>query len=188
VNDLANTAVRKVNIDLGAAGGVGDGAVDTIVINATQASDTITVTNNNGVVTVTGLAAEIDISHFEANDRLVINGLGGDDVITASGLSGMLLTANGGDGADVLVGSPGNDTLLGGAGDDVLIGNGGQDVLDGGTGANVVIASAVTAPGGGSLALLAQFAASNFAPSDAGQAAMPVAAQANQTPQLAIPH
>ena len=34
----------------------------------------------------------------------------------------MLLTANGGDGDDVLIGSAGNDTLNGGAGDDVLIG------------------------------------------------------------------
>ena len=188
VNDLANTAVRKVDIDLGAAGGGGDGVVDTIVINATQASDTINVTNNNGVITVTGLAAEIDISHFEATDRLVINGLGGDDVIIATGSSGMSFTADGGDGADVLVGSLGNDTLLGGAGDDVLIGNGGQDVLDGGTGNNVVIASAVAAPGGGSLALLAQFAASNFPPSDAGHAATPMMDQASQTPQLATPH
>ena len=62
------------------------------------------------------------ISSFDANDRIVINGLGGDDVIEASGLNGMLLTANGGDGDDVLIGSAGNDTLTGGAGDDVLIG------------------------------------------------------------------
>ena len=50
----------------------------------------------------------------------------------------MLFTANGGDGNDILIGSPGNDTLSGGAGDDILIGNGGQDVLDGGTGNNNV--------------------------------------------------
>jgi Ca2+-binding RTX toxin-like protein len=187
VNDLAKTAVKKVDIELGAAGGVGDGAVDTIVINATEADDGITVANNNGVVTVTGLAADIDISHFEANDRLVINGLGGDDVNTASGLSGIQFTADGGNGADVLVGSPGNDTLLGGAGDDVLVGNGGQDVLDGGTSANVVFNAPVQAPGG-NLALLAQFAASNFAPSAAGNAAMPPADQASQAPQLAMPH
>jgi Ca2+-binding RTX toxin-like protein len=57
----------------------------------------------------------------------------------------MQLTANGGDGNDVLIGSAGNDTLLGGAGDDVLIGNGGQDVLDGGTGNNVIIAGGAMA-------------------------------------------
>ena len=58
----------------------------------------------------------------------------------------MLLTADGGDGDDVLIGSAGNDTLLGGAGDDVLIGGPGQDILDGGTGSNVVIQAIVAAP------------------------------------------
>ena len=85
---------------------------------------------------------EVTISNFEANDRIVINGLGGDDAITASGLTGMLFTANGGDGNDVLVGSPGNDILTGGNGDDVLIGGAGQDVLDGGPGNNILIQSA----------------------------------------------
>ena len=51
----------------------------------------------------------------------------------------MLLTLDGGDGDDVLIGGAGNDTLLGGAGDDVLIGGPGNDTLDGGAGDNVVI-------------------------------------------------
>ena len=123
VNDLSKTDVNKVNIDLGGA----DGASDTVVINATNGDDAITITNNNGVVTVSGLGEDVTISNFEANnDRIVINGLGGDDVITASGLgTAMLFTANGGDGDDVLIGSAGNDTLTGGAGDDVLIGGAG---------------------------------------------------------------
>jgi Ca2+-binding RTX toxin-like protein len=146
VNDLSGTGVKQVNVDLGATGGGGDGQVDTIVINATNSDDVITVSNNNGVVTVSGLATQVTISNFEATDHLVINGLGGDDVITASGLgTGMLLTANGGNGDDVLIGSPGNDTLHGDAGDDVLIGGGGVDVLDGGPGNNTVI-NAATAP------------------------------------------
>ena len=103
----------------------------------------ITINNVNGVIIVSGLGAEIAITDFEAGDQLVINGLGGDDVIEASGLSGMLLFANGGDGDDVLIGSAGNDVLIGGAGDDVLIGGPGMDVLDGGTGDNVVIQSLV---------------------------------------------
>jgi hypothetical protein len=94
------------------------------------------------LITVSGLAATVTISGAEAaNDRLVINGLGGDDVIQASGLTGMLLTENGGDGDDVLIGSPGPDVLLGGAGDDVLLGGGGGDALDGGTGNNILIPS-----------------------------------------------
>jgi Ca2+-binding RTX toxin-like protein len=80
VNDLARTDVTQVGIDLGAQPGTagGDGAADTIVINGTNGNDAITVTNNNGVVTISGLAEEVTISNFEANDRIVINGLGGE--------------------------------------------------------------------------------------------------------------
>src|SRR5262249_28390779 len=138
VDDLAGTGVSLVKLGLGGAGR-GDGAVDTVVINATAGNDAITVVNDNGTVTVTGLATTVTIANFEANDRLVINGLGGDDVVEASGLTGIELTVNGGDGNDVLIGGPGNDTLNGGAGDDLLIGGAGIDALDGGTGNNIVI-------------------------------------------------
>jgi Ca2+-binding RTX toxin-like protein len=94
------------------------------------------------MVTVSGLAAEVAISGFEATDRIVINGLAGDDVVEASGLgTAMQLTANGDDDNDVLIGSDGNDVLSGGAGGDVLIGGLGLDVLDGGPGDNTVIQS-----------------------------------------------
>jgi Ca2+-binding RTX toxin-like protein len=159
VNDLTGTDVKQVGIDLGAIPGTpgGDGQVDTIVIDGTAGNDVINITESNGVVTVTGLASTVTITNFDANDRLVINGLGGDDVINASGLgTAMQLTGDGGDGNDVLIGSPGNDTLLGGLGDDVLIGNGGQDILDGGPGNNVVIegsAAAVASVGSAGAAL-----------------------------------
>jgi Ca2+-binding RTX toxin-like protein len=98
----------------------------------------------------------------------------------------MLFTANGGDGADVLIGSPGNDTLLGGAGDDVLIGNGGQDILDGGPGNNVVLNAATPA----STALLSQFMASSFVSAGEGQGGpAPVDPTAiEEQPTLAHPH
>jgi Ca2+-binding RTX toxin-like protein len=79
---------------------------------------------------------------FEADkDTIVIKTLAGEDVVEASGLAatGIQLTANGGEGNDVLVGGDGNDTLIGEAGDDVLLGGGGVDVLDGGPGDNTVI-------------------------------------------------
>ena len=90
------------------------------------------------------------ISGFEATDRIVINGLAGDDVIDGSGL-GTAMESHAPTAAtatDVLIGSDGADTLKGGAGDDVLIGGPGHDVLDGGPGDNVVIQSvAVGTPG-----------------------------------------
>ena len=201
VNDLSKTSVKDVAIDLESApgSGVGDGKVDTIVINATNGNDTINVTNNNGVVTVSGLSTDVTITGFEADDRIVINGLGGDDVINSFGLGGaMLFTANGGDGNDILIGSRGNDTLSGGAGDDILIGNGGQDTLDGGTGSNFVsnapvVAANVATPASGSqaggAALLGQFMASSFVSAGEGHGAVPLAdPSANQHPQLAQPH
>ncbi len=85
VNDLTATDVNEVKIDLG-ANGVGDGSADTIILNATNGDDAITITNDNGVVTVKGLGADVTITDFDANDKIIINGLGGDDVIEASGL------------------------------------------------------------------------------------------------------
>jgi len=182
VNDLSGTGVNQVNLDLGA----NDGAADTVTVNGTAGNDVITVTEHDGIITVSGLGQDINITDAGAGDRLVINGLDGDDVITASGLhGGIQLVAAGGNGDDVLIGSPGNDTLLGGAGDDVLIGGGGQDVLDGGSGNNVVI------NGGGAFAaamLLNQAMAGSFVPAGDGHGAMPLAdPHTAQTQTLAPP-
>jgi Ca2+-binding RTX toxin-like protein len=61
-----------------------------------------------------------------------INALNGDDTVDASGVPAgvILLTEDGGNGDDV---------LIGGRGDDVLIGGPGQDALDGGPGHNILI-------------------------------------------------
>jgi Ca2+-binding RTX toxin-like protein len=146
VNDLSQTDVNLVNIDLAATGGTaGDGAADTVVINGTSGDDVITLAiDANGALVVTGLAATVVVEHFDLDDTIHIAGLGGDDVITAFGvgINGPHLILDGGDGADVLLGSAGNDTLLGGPGDDILIGGGGLDILDGGPGDNILIQSA----------------------------------------------
>jgi Ca2+-binding RTX toxin-like protein len=142
INDLSGTDVTKVDVNLASTlgGSAGDDQADTIFINGTNGDDVIQIVQNGSEVRVLGLATEITISNFDANDRLVINGLGGDDVVEASGLGvGVSLTANGGDGDDVLVGGDGNDTLIGEAGDDVLIGGPGTDVLDGGAGNNLLL-------------------------------------------------
>jgi Ca2+-binding RTX toxin-like protein len=191
VNDLTGTDVSQVNIDLGAGGAsdAPDGVVDTITINATNDDDVITIKNvGNGVVNVhmldeaTGVTRDVTISNFDATDKIVINGLGGDDIIDATGLTGMQLTANGGNGDDILIGSAGNDTLTGGAGDDTLVGNGGQDILDGGPGGNVILAPT-------SIPLLSQFMASSFVTASDSTGAMPVVDQPTSPPPLlAQPH
>ena len=189
VDDLTGTATTNVNIDLGTAG-VADGLADTVVLNATDGDDAITISTNNGVVTVTGLGETVNISGFDSNDRIVINGLGGDDAIVATGLTGMQFTANGGDGNDILIGSAGDDILHGDAGDDILIGGPGLDVLDQGTGSGVVIQAPVSAPpSANAAALLGQSMASTFVTAGDGQGAAPIAeAAALPQPVLAQPH
>ena len=144
VNDLTGTDLTQLNLDLASppGSGAGDGQTDTVIVNGTNGDDAILVANDASGVTVRGLAAQVKITGAEgANDRLIVNALAGDDVVDASGLAvgAIQLTADGGDGNDVLIGSAGNDTLLGGAGDDVLIGGPGQDTLDGGPGNNILI-------------------------------------------------
>ncbi|MCC7281910.1 MAG: hypothetical protein IT556_05970, partial [Acetobacteraceae bacterium] len=140
VNDLSGTDVTTASVDLAAAGGGDDAAADTVTVQGTNGDDVILIVGGNGFVQVFGLSAEVQILNYGAGDRLVINGLGGDDVIEASGLdAGLLLVANGGDGDDVLIGGAGDDILNGDAGDDVLIGGAGLDLLNGGTGSNILI-------------------------------------------------
>jgi Ca2+-binding RTX toxin-like protein len=66
-----------------------------------------------------------------ANDRLTINGLGGNDVLDATSLEadGIQLTMNGGLGNDVLLGSEGDDLFNGGDGDDLALMGAGDDTF-----------------------------------------------------------
>lgn len=144
INDLSGTAVREVKLDLSAIadGGTGDTAADTIIVKGTGASDVATVSGSAGGVNVIGLPVAVSVlGSVAADDRLIVQTFGGDDVINASGLPAGIIgfTGDGGDNDDVLVGGGGNDTLLGGAGDDVLTGGPGVDVLDGGPGANIIL-------------------------------------------------
>jgi Ca2+-binding RTX toxin-like protein len=142
VNDIAGTDLNTINLNLAAAGGAGDAQPDTVVVQGTNGDDVIVVAGDAGGSAVLGLAAQVLITGAEsANDRLVVNALAGDDVITAEGTTATAIqvTLSGGSTDDVLIGGDGNDTLNGNDGDDVLIGGLGQDVLDGGTGNNILI-------------------------------------------------
>ena len=144
VNDLSGTDVTTVTTDLAAQGGGNDGAADNVVAAATNGDDAAVISGTGPNAQVSGLPALVSVSGAVAgSDRLTVNALGGDDVLDATGLAATsaLLTLDGGDGDDVLLGGAGDDVLLGGAGDDVLIGGPGNDTTDGGTGDNVVIQS-----------------------------------------------
>ena len=82
ISDLTGTDVKQVAIDLGGgATGGGDGQVDKVFINATH-GQAITVADNNGQVTVSGLTNTLTISNFEANlDQLFINGQWGQSAM-----------------------------------------------------------------------------------------------------------
>jgi len=144
VGDLSGTDLVDVEADLAAAGGGDDLQPDNVIADATNGEDTASVSGAGGNVQIGGLPALISVSGAVAgSDRVTVNALAGDDVVDATALTAntALLTVNGGDGDDVLLGGAGNDTLLGGAGDDVLIGGSGTDTIDGGAGDNVVLDS-----------------------------------------------
>lgn len=74
-------------------------------------------------------------------EKMEVEGLGGDDVIDARGLTAGLikLVADGGEGNDDIFGSEGDDRLSGGDGHDELVGFRGNDVMKGGAGRDRLI-------------------------------------------------
>jgi Ca2+-binding RTX toxin-like protein len=143
VNDLSGTDVTEVNPNL-SVNGAGDAQPDNVVAQATNGDDVVLVSGDAAGTSAFGLAAQVNIVGAEAaSDRLTVNALAGDDVVEASTLAAgaIQLTADGGNGDDVLIGGEGNDVLLGGPGDDVLLGGGGTDVIDGGDGDDIEIQS-----------------------------------------------
>jgi Ca2+-binding RTX toxin-like protein len=89
VNDLTGTDVDAVNVELAGTSGeaAGDGAADSVVVNATNGVDTIFIDGDADSLNVIGLAATVQILRSEvANDRLDINTLAGDDRVDPDGL------------------------------------------------------------------------------------------------------
>jgi RTX calcium-binding nonapeptide repeat (4 copies) len=143
--DLTGTAAQLVSVDLGAK----DLRVDTVIADGTPAGDNIKVTSNALVHTIEGLGARVVIKQTDPGEKLVVNGLDGDDTIDANllGRDTMQPFLDGGAGKDFLIGSPGDDQITGGRDVDVaLLGNGldtfnwtagdGNDIVEGGAGDN----------------------------------------------------
>ena len=138
VGDLSGTDVKTVNTDLaGALGGTtGDAQPDQVTVDGTRGNDKIDVAGNASAVAVTGLAAQVAIQHQDPSDKLDVNGLGGDDTISAAALAAQAITlsVDGGAGDDTIAGGAGAETLLGGDGNDTIDGNGGNDTANLGAG------------------------------------------------------
>lgn len=132
VNDLTGTEVTNVVVDLSANTGGGDGQSDSIIVNGTETNDVIMVSGSTNEVNVSGLSAVVTVLGGEPSlDKLLINGLGGDDNIDASAVEAgaIALTLSGGPGNDFLIGGQGNDVLIGGQGSDVMFGGPGDDTF-----------------------------------------------------------
>src|SRR5688500_2941191 len=124
VGDLSGTGMTDIGLDLPGPDGGGAGPADSVTVNGTQGADVFGAAGDAGGVNVFGLQARVNIfSPEQANDRLTLNALGGDDVIDATSLEadGIQLTMNGGLGEDLFLGSEGDDLINGGDGDDTAL-------------------------------------------------------------------
>jgi hypothetical protein len=89
IHDLSGTDVTQVNLDLsGTPGsGVGDGAIDTVIVEGTNGADNVQIFGSGSSFTVSGLSAVVTATGSEgAHDQLVVKGLGGDDFLSAATL------------------------------------------------------------------------------------------------------
>ncbi len=109
-----------------------------VFVEGTLGNDTMLVSEAMGgtqfsVVFNSGAPLLFNYSTF---DRVIANGLGGDD--NFENQASVSSTMNGGNGADTLKGGSGVDLLYGNEGDDNLNGGGGNDTLEGGLGNDVM--------------------------------------------------
>ncbi|WP_395019028.1 beta strand repeat-containing protein [Dongia sp.] len=144
IGNLTGTGVKQLALDLGGSTGGGDGAVDTVLADFSNAKDAIKLTQAaDGLITIASAAETITIANAETSDVLVVRALDGNDTLDASALKDgvMALTLDGGAGNDLIFGGAGADTLLGGEGNDTVTWSigGGKDVIDGGAGIDTLV-------------------------------------------------
>jgi Ca2+-binding RTX toxin-like protein len=149
------------------SGGTGN---DTLVWNNGDGSDSIDGGAGNDATEVNGNLTLGDVFTLEPNagrikfqrtnlvpftldastERFQVNGLGGNDSVTANAGVGALTllsvdggagvdTVNGSDGPDLIVGGEDNDVLNGRGGDDRIAGDRGNDTMNGGTGDDTLV-------------------------------------------------
>jgi Ca2+-binding RTX toxin-like protein len=131
IGDMSATELTRIDADLGPA----DGAPDTVFAAGTGGIDGIGASIVGDAIRVSGLKADLRVENSDA-DRVIVQGLGGNDKLTAIGdVPGLTLEGN--EGADDLTGAAGPETLRGGPGNDRARGNGGADRIELGDGDDV---------------------------------------------------
>jgi len=108
----------------------------TLTVTGNSTSDRIEVQNraDKGELRVELNGSEKKF-RYSSVKKIVINSLGGNDFVEASGRDGGVgipISINGSDGNDTLEGGNANDTILGGNGNDHIEGKAGNDSLSGG--------------------------------------------------------
>jgi ELWxxDGT repeat protein len=111
----------------------------TLVIQATNGTDTISVANDvDGTsvdVTINGVTRSYD---FSGSDFIEIHAGAGDDDVTVAGDFARRALIYGEAGNDTLKAGAGDDAVIGGAGDDSIVCDMGSDSLIGGTGVDTL--------------------------------------------------
>ncbi len=105
------------------------------VLNGTAGVDLVGIAGGFGSVAVGTTSLQIALANSDPLiDELTVNTLAGPDQIGAASLAvtSIHVTLNGGNDADIIAGSPGNDALNGEAGADVIQAGDGSDVINGG--------------------------------------------------------
>jgi predicted ester cyclase len=104
VNDLTGTDATTVDVDLSAAGGGGDAAVDTVTARGTAGADAAAISGNGVQAVLGGLAAQTRVFGGEEQDEVTLATLAGEDTVSMGmGVPGLApINVDGGDAADVV--------------------------------------------------------------------------------------
>ena len=81
MGDLSRTRLTEADVDLSAASGGPDGAIDAVTVEGTPGADRVRVTAEQDRVDVAGLPTTVHLTGSDATDRLQINGRDGNDEV-----------------------------------------------------------------------------------------------------------
>jgi hypothetical protein len=88
VGDMTATELKRVAVDLASfpASTTPDGSTDTVTVTGSNRSDFISVAGSDHSAAVAGLQTTTSLDHADATDRLRIETLDGNDIVTSGGL------------------------------------------------------------------------------------------------------